>query len=554
LRSRILNPMTQESQFIFEFHESTKHHLSRYAPGPDALDWATQPDPFRRYRGAPVIPLEHRPPREGPLYEPVFVQGRLPVQPLSRTSVSQLFYDALALSAWKQVGQVRWSLRVNPSSGNLHPTEGYLICGPVEGISDRPMVGHYAPEEHALERRAEFSLETWNALTVDLPDRTVLVGLSSIYWREAWKYGVRAFRYCQHDIGHAIATVALAAAALGWKAVVLDDLSTESLSSLMGIFRAEGAEPEQPECLLAVYPQTESCTAQTLPEDVAAGFRTLAWQGMPNELSPRRVEWPAIDRVSAASRKPATRNVYGPGGAIGTPLEVGAAPISFRKIVHQRRSCLGLDGRTGITRDAFYQILRKTVPGRIRIPFNTLPWAPLIHFAIFIHRVEDVDPGLYFMAREPAVLHLIQPAMKKEFAWEKPAACPGDLGLYRLMTGDARDLSRQISCHQEIASGGCFSLAMMAQFESPIESYGPWFYPRLFWEAGVIGQVLYLEAEASGIRGTGIGCYFDNPMHDVLGLSDRGFQDLYHFTMGGPVEDTRLTTHPAYPEIETGGK
>ncbi len=70
----------------------------------------------------------------------------------------------------------------------------------------------------------------------------------------------------------------------------------------------------------------------------------------------------------------------------------------------------------------------------------------------------------------------------------------------------------------------------------------------LFWEAGVIGQVLYLEAEATGIRSTGIGCYFDDPMHDVLGLRDHAYQDLYHFTIGGSVDDPRLTKLPSYPD------
>ena len=89
---------------------------------------------------------------------------------------------------------------------------------------------------------------------------------------------------------------------------------------------------------------------------------------------------------------------------------------------------------------------------------------------------------------------------------------------------------------------------MVAEFERPLRSHGAWFYPRLFWEAGAIGQVLYLEAEAAGIRSTGIGCYFDDAMHDILGLEDTTYQDLYHFTVGGAVEDTRLTTHPAYPD------
>ena len=47
---------------------------------------------------------------------------------------------------------------------------------------------------------------------------------------------------------------------------------------------------------------------------------------------------------------------------------------------------------------------------------------------------------------------------------------------------------------------------------------------RLFWETGVIGQVLYLEAEAAGVRATGIGCFFDDPVHQVFGFNDATFQ------------------------------
>ena len=105
-----------------------------------------------------------------------------------------------------------------------------------------------------------------------------------------------------------------------------------------------------------------------------------------------------------------------------------------------------------------------------------------------------------------------------------------------------------MSCFHEITSDGYFSIGMIAEYEAPLRRYGPWFYPRLFWEAGVIGQVLYLEAEAAGIRSTGIGCYFDDPMRDVLGVRDYAYQDLYHFTIGGSVDDTRLKILPSYPD------
>jgi hypothetical protein len=76
---------------------------------------------------------------------------------------------------------------------------------------------------------------------------------------------------------------------------------------------------------------------------------------------------------------------------------------------------------------------------------------------------------------------------------------------------------------------------------------GPAAYRRLFWEAGAIGQALYLEAEAAGLRGTGIGCCFDDGVHQVLGITGHALQSLYHFTVGGPVDDPRLSTLPGYP-------
>ena len=79
-----------------------------------------------------------------------------------------------------------------------------------------------------------------------------------------------------------------------------------------------------------------------------------------------------------------------------------------------------------------------------------------------------------------------------------------------------------------------------------LREFGAGFYPRLFWETGVVGQMLYLAAEAAGVQGTGIGCFFDDEVHTMLGLEDHAWQSLYHFTVGQGVEDPRLVTAAAY--------
>jgi hypothetical protein len=136
--------------------------------------------------------------------------------------------------------------------------------------------------------------------------------------------------------------------------------------------------------------------------------------------------------------------------------------------------------------------------------------------------------------------------MRPEFLWE-PTGDPGGPSdrLFLLVPIDCRHAANRLSCDQEIAEDGFFSLGMLASFES-LRERGEWFYRRLFWECGLIGQVLYLEAEAAGARATGIGCFYDDPVHDLLGLRGQAWQSLYHFSMGMPLEDTRLTTEPGY--------
>ena len=532
---------------VRRYHQVTKHHVQRFAHGPGYLDWDTQPNPFRRYDGASLIGLDRVPPAEKPWYDDAFVEGRNPPVPLNRHSISQLFFDSLAISAWKSAGGARWALRVNPSSGNLHPTEGYLLCGPVHGLCAAPMVCHYAPKAHALEVRATVGAALWEALCKGCPPETVFVGLTSVHWREAWKYGQRAYRYCQHDLGHAVAAVAIAAAALGWQTRLMDDLGTAELARLLGTDREHTAEPEEPDVLVAVGPRASEITERTLPEDPVQRFAGLEWRGTPNALSSDHLDW-GTHAPAVAARRP-----RGPGPRVRlpespTPASWPARPVPLRSLIRQRRSAVALDGQTTIDRDLFYRMLQKTVASPGQIPFSTLPWTPYIHLAIFVHRVDGLAPGLYMLVRDRTQRSGLEAACTRAASWVRPPGCAEDLDLWCLGQSDTRHTAQAVSCTQDIASDGCFSLGMVAEFERSLDRHGAWFYPRLFWEAGAIGQVLYLEAEAAGIRGTGIGCYFDDAMHDVLGLEDTAYQDLYHFTLGGPAEDTRLTTLPAYPD------
>jgi len=298
-----------ELEMVMRYHERTKHHFNRFARGPGRLDWANQPDPFRRYAGAPLTRLPILGPEEEPVspaYEDLFRAGAVPAAPLTLRTLSRLLEYALALSAWKQAGGTRWALRANPSSGNLHPTEGYVLVGGVAELGEVPGLFHYAPREHGLERRADCPLALCERLMRGFTPKTLLLGLSSVYWREAWKYGERAFRYCHHDVGHAIGAVRIAAATLGWSALVLD-AADETIDALLGLDRSAdfaGAERESAELVMAVAPGEVAPAPSSLDAQAVQELKAQRWYGKANRLSADDpVPWEAIDRVATASRK-----------------------------------------------------------------------------------------------------------------------------------------------------------------------------------------------------------------------------------------------------------
>ena len=541
-------------QIIRAYHARTQHHVYSYARALGYLDWAAQPDPFRRYTDAARVPLPLLRPdgmAEGSVRWPDVCAGRVPPAAVNLASIAQLFEDSLALSAWKKAGSNRWALRVNPSSGNLHPTEGYLVCGPVSGLSDTAAVWHYAPDEHALERRATLPNEVWQAIARDVPADALLLGLTSIAWREAWKYGERAYRYCMHDVGHALGALGYAAATLGWKATLVP-LADAKLAALLGVDDEAGApEAEHPDCLVVIHRDAGAHATWVrgfdLDDRTLTALRGVVWHGTPNQLSREHHAWPLIDDAIAATRlaRAAPSACFDrTGSAVPTPAPVPDA--CARTLFRQRRSAVAMDGKTGTDALTFFAMLQRATDP-LAPPLALLPWRSRVHLLLFVHRVTGIPPGIYCLVRGGRDPAWVRARMRKEFMWERAAGVPTDLPLFLLVPIDCKALAQSVSCQQAIAGDSAFALGMLTEFAPTLAAFGAWGWRLLHWEAGAIGQLLYLEAEAAGLRATGIGCFFDSAVHEAVGIGDDDLRTIYHFTTGGAVDDERLQTEPAYP-------
>ena len=516
--------MNKELQTVFHYHETTKHSQQRYARSLGYMDWSTQPNPFRNYNGAQSFELPLATDNSTPPYH--LLDSDLPSAPLLKESLSQLLQFSMGIAAYKESGGNSWAVRCNASSGNLHPTETYLVLPPVlKEQNSQTTLYHYTPKNHALESLAAFDTPFWK----ELPKNSFLIGLSSISWREVWKYGERAFRYVNLDGGHAWHSIVISAKMLGWRVTRLDSVSDTDISTLLGVTQERRFfEKEIGDMLFVISPEVvkPALNIQSLLKSLP-----LVYEGIANQLSPSMQNWDIIPAIEDATSTMQIRQKD-----VKRSFPAKKITQESKTIVINRRSIHVMDRETSsITKEQFHTLLR-CVHSSQDAKENSA------HLVLFVHRVEEYTSGLYIYIRNDRDKEPLKEQTHTAFKW-------GETDLENLYLLEERDLqmaSKAISCSQDIASDGAFSLGMLCSFSQQIQEHGAHRYKELYWECGAIGQQLYLEATSLGLSGTGIGCFLDDTVHNLLGLKDNRFATLYHFTVGRGYVDSRIQTRVAY--------
>jgi SagB-type dehydrogenase family enzyme len=438
------------------------------------------PDPFRHYEGVPVIDLPADPPEPDISALTVLAGHKGTDESADWISFfSRLLFYSASISAAKQAPSGdRYALRVNPSSGNLHPTEFHFACP--NGVY------HYRVSSHMLEQRA----------TGDFGPLEFL--LTTIVWREAWKYQSRAYRYSLHDLGHAWQSLSLAATAMGCEARAVGSFDDERVAKRFGL-----AEDEWPMLLVRI---------QGGPVFTAA--EKNEWMGgAPNRLSDEVVRYPLIEEMHAASRTGPPLDVAADRRLFASALPHGPA---FGEVVRRRRSALDFRGGSEtISREKLLTLL-ELATSPLEADFATESFVQLY---LYVHRVSGLAPGVY--------------------RYESGA------GLNNMMLSDQRVIAAGLSLGQDLAGNSCVTFSMVGDLERAAQLYGDRGYRYVHFEAGAIGQRLYLAAEALGFQSTGIGAFFDDSVHDYLGIErTSGKQVVYHFACGYAVEDDRMVPRP----------
>lgn len=523
----------RDTERLFAYHEATKHSYWSVRTAPHFLDWSNQPDPFRIYHGAALQPLASEPgfPAPGTFatmrqlaeHHPAVIPS--PIE-LDAGWLSRLLFHSMAISAWKQVQgtQIRYSLRVNPSSGDLHPTETHLAVRGAADLDDG--LYHYRVRDHALERRArgDYGRAIAGALGEDpVATAPLVVVLTSIFWREAWKYRERAYRYCLLDLGHAAMSILLAARALGLPGFCLGHFPDRKLAGLLGVEHTD----EEP---LLVIPL--GAGASRASRSAEAGFESPG--GIPNELSGEVVPYHLLrgmHQSTLLSDEPGSCPSP-PDPPLGSPTRA-AVSLNARpprdeplgELVRRRRSALDFEpDKSRMTLDGLGALLAFATgdfPADFRGNLDGRPGTDLLTLYLYAHRISRLEPGLYRYHRASHSLEL-------------------------LLKGDQQRAATYLSLEQPLAGHAAVAFSLVADLEGAARAFGNRGYRYAHCEAGAIGQRLYLASEALGLQSTGIGAFYDDDVHHYLDLSPAQGQVIYHFAVGKAVPDVRLSVvdHP----------
>jgi SagB-type dehydrogenase family enzyme len=472
---------------MFKYHQATKHTVESIFRSQHFLNWDTMPDPFRHYDGVPVVDLPADPPPPGMATLDVLngVVGER-AGGGGADSLSQLLFYAASISASKVVPATgyRYALRVNPSSGNLHPTEFHFVTRGLARWEDG--LYHYRVSSHMAELRA-----TGDPLPDVAPEAAVVFVLTSIAWREAWKYQSRAYRYCLHDVGHAWQALALSSQACGWRVRAMGEFPDDVVAGALRL------TDEWPMLLVA------------LEGEPAGGSKPVAWlDGVPNCLSTETVSYPLIEEIHEASKRKAWRTAVSVDRAVGVETGRGRP---FGETVRGRRSALDfVGGDRSIGRDDFEALLAAA-----RRPFGSDFDARLVHLYAWVHRVRGLEAGVYRCDLEAGTVGLVK-------------------------AGDQRMAVAGLSLNQDLAGNACVAISMIADLQRAFRLHGDRGYRYSLFEAGAIGHRFYLASEALGFRSTGIGAFYDDRVHQYLDIDPSEGQVVYHFACGYAVHDPRL--------------
>lgn len=474
------------------YFEATKHP-SRIRHD-NVMDRSNRPDPFKGYEGLDHVPLPQPPPLGVPALDAVATVSAHPsAKRPSLEGLARLLLYGAGVARRLTYGTDTFYFRTYASAGALYPVEVYAACADLPGLAAG--VYHFAPLERSLVRLHEGDRRGSVARAAGLEPAVVaaplVLILTGVPWRTAWKYTERGYRHLFWDAGMIVANLLALSAAADEPARVVLGFADREIEALLGL----DGRTEFPLALVAVGSGAEIEPSASPVEP--ATFATRA-------LSRRVTEYPMITEVHDAGRLNSPADVAAwrrAGGSLsGSASGPGAraigeadAPTDDLETVIRRRGSARFLARQAIPADALRDVLRRATRG---IPTDYRPdGSRLIEPFLIVNQVDGLDPGAYRYRGKS--LHLIRP-------------------------GQFRPQAGRLALQQRLGADASATHFLMAHLGQVIGTLGDRGYRAAELEAGTVAGKMYLGAYAHRLGATGL-TFFDDQVNEFFGppASDR---------------------------------
>lgn len=534
-------------QRVREYHESTKHTYASVRTNPHALDWSTQPNPFRIFREHPKVDL----PRDLSISDPpalaVLSDGVSGARTSAEEPATNTPQNLTTLAHWLHLacgitGEVRGGdrkvyLRSCPSSSALFPFEVYVAAFGIEGLE--PGLYHFSVKEHAL-RKLRDGHAALAQIKKGRPDleflKTVPAALlvSTIFCRSAWRYRNRGYRYALVDAGHLVQNLVTAANGLGIQTttrLAMNDRTTRELIGSSPVAPFAEAEAVQ---AMVVWAETAMSPIGKPEGDGNIGASRAATEPIPREplsaheptpyeaigvahedcvapgVAVRGLRPPLTELKPVADDSPAAAELTAP--ATPTPATAG-----LRDVMTRRRSARDFRRDEKIGLDALWTINRVAFRGGSHFPvFPSGPHVGLIRPMWIVNAVDGLKPGIWHYD------------------------CIADeWRLHRAGGGDASRLEAEYLCLEQPIAGNAAAVGfLIADLKTLMDRAGPDTYRLAHLEAGIAAQRMFLAAGALGVGSTGVGPFYDDETVRFLNPAQPGWEAIYSVVLGLPKQSS----------------
>ena len=479
------------------FHDTTK--LSY-------ISLSTKPSLYKTYTGLPTVALPADLP--SPLMPALaaVAGARAPdPAPLDLNALAQLLHYSAGLirrSFLRSAGEVHY--RAAASAGALYPIELYVVCADLPGLDAG--IYHYGPSENTLtilcpgDHRG--NLAQASGAHPGVADAPATIVCSCVFWRSAWKYRERGYRYCYWDNGTILANMTATANALGQPSEVVAGFVDAEVDHLLGL--ESGSESSF--FLIPVGRGNSAPAAKDIVDTAPTG-------SMGDE---RRTEYPETRTLHASSCLDSANEVqaWRNGKSSGSANTVDTGKLPESKPL----------GETIVHRGSTRRFAREPMPtGRLEalLSASTAPiqadyGGGLIDTYLIVNAAEEIDPGAYYYSPEKGSLELLQ-------------------------AGEFREEAGHLCFEQALGADASAVAYFMADLDAILSRLGNRGYRAAQLEAGIIGGRMYLSTHAMGLGATGM-TFFDDAVTAFFSPHAAGKSLM--FLVGLGVTHERNQVHP----------